>query len=157
MPSNDFQKQLSKLRRDKKILWLGVLFFVLVVLWILVGIFATTKTSSITPAQRELAKSFVPRLESKVFEEILQKQMYDEGDLGLFPIYVIQKNEVDGSTGKVDIMQQFVLVIEEVAISSASATATASINDETDESTISGSVVEETTDLPTQSTDDGSQ
>lgn len=157
MPSNDFQKQLSKLRRDKKILWLGVLFFVLVVLWILVGIFATTKTSSITPAQRELAKSFVPRLESKVFEEILQKQMYDEGDLGLFPIYVIQKNEVDGSTGKVDIMQQFVLVIEEVAVSSASATTSASINDETDESTISGSVVEETTDSAIQSTDDGLQ
>lgn len=145
MPSNDFQKQLSKLRRDKKILWLGVLFFVLVVLWILVGIFATTKTSSITPAQRELAKSFVPRLESRVFEEIMQKQLYDEGALGLFPIYVLQKNEADGSTGKVDIMQQFVLVVEEVMsfdVGTPSPTATAS--GEASEAT-SGAVVEEAT------------
>jgi len=92
MPTSELQKQITKLRRDKKILWLGILFFVLVVLWILVGIFATSRTSSIDPELRELARPFVPRLESKVFEEILTKKVFDDGELSYFPIYIFDKN-----------------------------------------------------------------
>jgi hypothetical protein len=92
MPTSELQNQLAKLRRDKKILWLGILFFVLVVLWILVSIFATSRTSTIAPELRELARPFVPRLESRVFEEIMAKRVFDEGELGYFPIYVFDKS-----------------------------------------------------------------
>lgn len=105
MRENDFQKQLAKLRRDKKLLWLGVLFFVLVTMWILLGIFTTSKTSTIDPALRELAKPFVPRLESRVFDEIIQKKVFDEGELGYFPIYVFDENNSSvGQATLLDIM-----------------------------------------------------
>lgn len=95
MNSNDIQKQLAKLRRDKRLLWLGILFFVLVVLWILVSIFATSKTSSVSPELKNLAKSFVPRLESKLFDEILPKRNFSEEELSAFPIYIFDKKSSD--------------------------------------------------------------
>ncbi len=106
MTSNDIQKQLAKLRRDKRVLWLGVLFFVLVVLWILVSIFATSKTSVVSQELRDLAKPFVPRLESKIFDEILGKRAFTKEDLAAFPIYIFDKKSVDGGSVKIDIIQQ---------------------------------------------------
>ena len=85
--NNDIQKQLAKLRRNKKLLWLGVLFLVLIILWILVSIFATTKTSTISQELRDLSKAFVPRLESKVFDEILTKRAISEEELARFSIF----------------------------------------------------------------------
>lgn len=104
MNNNDIQKQLAKLRRNKKFLWLGILFFVLVVLWILVSIFATTKTSAIPKELRDLSQSFVPRLESKVFDEIADKRAFTKEELALFSIFVFNKNELDGSSVPIDII-----------------------------------------------------
>lgn len=105
MTSNDIQKQLAKLRRDKKLLWLGVLFFVMVVVWILSSIFTVTKTSSITPELRELAKSFVPRLESKVFDEILEKRTFTDDELSSFSIYIFDKKNIEDSSVLIDIIE----------------------------------------------------
>lgn len=91
MNTSDIKKQLAKLQRDKKLLWLGVLFFVVVVLWILTSIFTTSKTSSISPELKELAKPFVPRLESKVFDEIALKRVFSQEELSVFPIYIFSK------------------------------------------------------------------
>ncbi len=104
MNNNNLQKQLAKLRRNKKLLWLGILFLVLIILWILMSIFATTKTSVISPEQRELAKSFVPRLESKVFEEIALKRAFSEEELANFSIFVIGKDQLHGENAVIDIM-----------------------------------------------------
>lgn len=104
MPAaTDLSKQLGKLRRDKKVLWFGILLFVLVVLWILLGIFDTTRTSSIPAELRELAKPFVPRLESQVFESIAQQRFFDDEELGAFSIYILDKNNISGSS-TIDIM-----------------------------------------------------
>ncbi len=103
MKNNDLQRQLSKLRRNKKLLWLGVLFLVLIILWILVSIFATSKTSSISPELRELAKSFVPRLESKVFEEISQQRAFTQEELNDFSIFVFDQDEMTKESILVDI------------------------------------------------------
>lgn len=103
MNKNDIQKQLAKLRRNKRILWLGIMFFVLVILWILTSIFTVARTSSISQELRDLAKSFVPRLESKVFDEIISKRAFSEEELSLFPVYTFDKNNVDGSLILVDI------------------------------------------------------
>lgn len=104
MKNNDIQKQLAKLRRDKRVLWLGILFFVLVVMWILLSIFTTSRTSSVSPELRELAKPFVPRLESKVFDEILRKRAFDQGELQEFPIYVFDKQVGEVGLEKVNII-----------------------------------------------------
>ena len=95
MNNNDIQKQLIKLRRNKKILWLGILFLVLVIFWILVSIFATTKTSVISPELRELSKPFISRLESKVFDEILTQQIFSEEELSSFPIFILDQTVYD--------------------------------------------------------------
>lgn len=104
MNSNDVQKQLAKLRRNKKFLWLGILFFVLVVLWILVSIFATTKTSVISQELRNLSKSFVPRLESKVFDEISNERAFSDGELDYFSIFILNRSNVGDSLAPIDIM-----------------------------------------------------
>lgn len=104
MKNNEIQKQLAKLRRDKRILWLGILFFVLVVLWILLSIFTTSRTSSVSQELRDLAKPFVPRLESRVFDEILRKRAFDQGELQEFPIYVFDKQVGEDGLEKVNII-----------------------------------------------------
>ena len=101
--NNDISRQLIKLRWNKRILWLAILFFVMVVFWILLSIFTTTKTSSITAEQRELAKSFVPRLESKVFDEIFTKRSFSNEELGAFPIYVFDNTDFEGGQSLIDI------------------------------------------------------
>ena len=103
MNQSDLQKQLAKLRRDKRLLWLGILFFVIVVLWILITVFTVTKTSSISPELRELAKPFVPRLESKIFDEIILKKAYVPEDLGSFPIYIYNKKSPGAEMKMIDI------------------------------------------------------
>lgn len=104
MSENNIQKQLVKLRKNKKLLWLGILFLVLVIMWILVSIFATTKTSTISQELRDLSKPFVPRLESKVFEEILTQRAFSDEELAYFSIFVINKDESDGNKVRIDIM-----------------------------------------------------
>lgn len=112
MPTNELQNQIAKLRRDKKILWLGILFFVLVVLWILVGIFATSRTSTIAPELREMAKPFVPRLESKAFEEILSKRVFSEEELALFSIFTFDQNSLASDPLIIDIIGEASAVAE---------------------------------------------
>jgi hypothetical protein len=104
MNNNDIQNQLAKLRRNKKLLWLAIMFFVLVISWILLSIFVTTKTSSVSQELRNAAQSFVPRLESQVFEEILDKRAFSEAELSFFPIYVFDNNNVEKKPVMIDIM-----------------------------------------------------
>lgn len=104
MNNSDVQKQLAKLRRDKKLLWLAIMFFVSVILWILLSIFVTTKTSSISQELKNAAKSFVPRLESQVFEEILDKRAFSEAELSFFPIYVFDSSNIAKKPMIIDIM-----------------------------------------------------
>ena len=104
MSENNIQKQLVKLRKNKKLLWLGILFLVLVIMWILVSIFATTKTSTISQELRDLSKPFVPRLESKVFEEILAQRAFSDEELAYFSIFVVNKDKLSGDKVMIDIM-----------------------------------------------------
>lgn len=103
MAENNIQKQLIRLRRNKKFLWFGILFLVLVIIWILTSIFATTKTSTISQELRDLAKPFVPRLESKVLDEILVKRVFSDEELSNFSIFVLDTKNIDGGEVAIDI------------------------------------------------------
>lgn len=158
MNNNDIQKQLAKLRRNKKLLWLGILFLVLIILWILVSIFATTKTSTISQELRDLSKSFVPRLESKVFDEILTKRAFSDEELAGFSIFIIDKNNVDGDEVIIDIMSPPQEMEESEEISpepdstiSPISTNNSSIQDAENASTTSSTIPEPTTVSPTDS------
>ncbi len=141
MNTDDIKKQLAKLRRDKRLLWLGVLFFVMVVFWILASIFATSKTSSVSAELRELAKPFVPRLESKVFEEILIKKIFSEEELSFFPIFIFNKKNVDGVLPVIDItapLPESAISSEiQIEIASDSATQASESSNQSSESAVS--------------------
>lgn len=120
--NNSISKQLNKLRRDKRFLWLGILFFVLVTFWILLSLFATTKTSSISPELQILAKPFVPRLESKVFDEILLKRFFSKEELSRFSIYILDKNNTGEESQLIDITTESDGLLKEQSMAEESAT-----------------------------------
>ena len=99
---NNFEKQLIKLRRNKRALWILVLFFAAVVMWIGVSLFSAQKKVAISQELRDLAKPLIPRLESKVFDELIKKRHFLEEEMAAFPIYIydeetgsrIQLNEI---------------------------------------------------------------
>ena len=102
MVQNNFEKQLTKLRRNKRVLWVLVLFFAAVVMWIGVSLFSAQKKIAISQELRDLAKPLIPRLESKVFDELIQKRYFLKEEMAFFPIYIydteigkkIQLNEI---------------------------------------------------------------
>jgi hypothetical protein len=104
--NSELEKQLTRLRHQKNLLWLGILFFVLVILWILVSIFTSSRTSTISPELRELAKPFIPRLESRIFDDIGAQRTYGQGELGFFSIYIVDKNSLEENPQLIDITMQ---------------------------------------------------
>lgn len=100
MPQNNFEKQLGKLRRNKRALWVGVLFFAAVVMWIAVSLFSAQKKVAISQELRTLATPLIPRLESKVFDELYEQRHFWEEELNSFPIYIFdeEKNKIELNT-----------------------------------------------------------
>jgi len=107
MKQNSFEKQLIKLRRNKKLLWLGILFFAAVIVWIMVSLFSSQKKITISQELRELAKPLIPRLESKVFDEITIQRYFFEDELDDFPIYIFNENGEEVLLNDFDFSGQF--------------------------------------------------
>jgi len=82
------KQELNRLRRQKSILWAGILFFVAVLLWTIVSIFTSQKTVKIDRELTEMAKPIVPRLDASVFTIIEEKRALSDEELSSFPIYV---------------------------------------------------------------------
>ena len=110
MAQNNFEKQLIKLRRNKRALWVLVLFFAAVMMWIGASLFSAQKKVAISQELRDLAKPLIPRLESNVFDEIFQKRHFWEDEMLSFPIFIydeesgrsIQLNENQDENGDVE-------------------------------------------------------
>ena len=97
MPQNNFEKQLTKLRRNKRALWVGILFFASVIMWIGVSLFSAQKKVSISQELRDLAAPLIPRLESAVFDELYQQRHFWEDELESFPIFIFddENNKIE--------------------------------------------------------------
>jgi hypothetical protein len=114
MPKNNLDKQLTKLRRNKRLLWVGILFFAAVVLWIGVSLFSAQKKISISQELRDLASPLIPRLEATVFTEISEQRYLPDEELSEFPIYIFndeaqvttinQGEEVPEATAEADLL-----------------------------------------------------
>ena len=103
MGQNNFEKQLQKLRRNKRALWVLVLFFAAVVMWIGVSLFSAQKKVAISQELRDLAKPLIPRLESNVFDELYQQRYFNENELSVFPIYIY-----DEETGQRSLINEII-------------------------------------------------
>ncbi|MFA6814340.1 MAG: hypothetical protein GX943_02510 [Candidatus Pacebacteria bacterium] len=82
------KKELNRLRRQKSILWVGILFLLAVLIWTAVSILTSQKKVKIDQELTELAKPLVPRLDTEVFSLIEQKRALSDEELSSFPIYV---------------------------------------------------------------------
>lgn len=92
------KQELNRLRRQKSILWLGILFLVAILIWTALSIFTSQRKVKIDQNLTELAKPLVPRLETSVFLIIEEKRLLSDEELKNFPIYVYLKAE--GSRSK---------------------------------------------------------
>lgn len=82
------KQELNRLRRQKSVLWLGILFFVAVLAWTTFAIFSSQKKVKVDVTLTELAKPLVPRLAAEVFKEIEARRDFSDEELSSFPIYV---------------------------------------------------------------------
>lgn len=82
------KQELNRLRRQKTILWVGVLFLIAVLIWTAFSIFTSQKKVKIDQDLTELAKPLVPRLDKEVFSMIEEKRVLSDEELSNFPIYV---------------------------------------------------------------------
>ena len=64
------KQELNRLRRQKSILWAGILFLVAVLIWTAVSILTSQKQVKIDQQLTELAKPLIPRLDVEVFSMI---------------------------------------------------------------------------------------
>jgi len=117
------KQELNHLRRQKSVLWLGILFFVAVLVWTSFAIFGSQKKVKIDSRLIELAKPLIPRLGSEVFPQIEQQRYLSEEDLSSFPIYVYWLSEEGGVGQLTDIMQLPVDLVTSEASSTASSAA----------------------------------
>jgi hypothetical protein len=82
------KREFNRLRRQKKVLWAGVLFLVAILIWTGVSIFTSQKKVKIDQNLVNLAKPFVPRLDNEIFSMIEQKRFLSDEELEFFPIFV---------------------------------------------------------------------
>lgn len=87
------KQELNRLRRQKNILWGGILFLVAILFWISVSVFTSQKKVKIDKHLADLAKPLVPRLDVEVFSMIEQKRVLNDEELSYFPIFVYLTTE----------------------------------------------------------------
>ena len=95
------KQELNRLRRQKSILWAGILFLVAVLIWTAVSILTSQKQVKIDQQWTELAKPLIPRLDVEVFSMIEEKRAITDEELSIFPIYVylVSGDEKRGEIG----------------------------------------------------------
>jgi len=64
--------------------------FVIVIFWIMVGVFSSQQTAGITTEQKSLSTPLSPSLNISVIDKLEQKKSYSEEELADFPVYTIQ-------------------------------------------------------------------
>ena len=121
----NIQQELAKLRRQKTVLWGGVLFFVAVVVWTSFSILGSQKEVKLDPQLTELAKPLVPRLKYQVFEMIESKREIAERDLETFPIFVYAP--IDDKKGSALELVNIIEVLKENELESEEASLSAEL------------------------------
>lgn len=97
MPA-DFQSQFKKLQQRKELLVIGLFLFVIIIFWIALSIFSSQQLTGLTAQQQQLAIPLTPTLDTSVIEALEQKKMYDQSELGDFPIFAVSNQLPAGKT-----------------------------------------------------------
>ena len=89
MKKNSIADQIRSLKHGQQLLASAILFFILVVLWIFVGIFAGQQESKISPALKKAALPLTPNIDEDIITELEEKRVYTQDELANFTIYKI--------------------------------------------------------------------
>lgn len=106
---NKFEKQLEKIRRQKKLLIALILFFVVILTWILISIFASQTGHVIGPELVKLAKPLVPSIDTKLLDDLQARSFFTEEELEEFSIYVLLSERGEDAGKVIDVTNQEVV------------------------------------------------
>lgn len=93
-----FSKEMNRLKTSQQILTILVLLFICMILWIIVSLFSSQNTTTISSELLQMAKPFNPTLSTEVIDEIETKRVFSDQELQDFTIFVIERdplNQVD--------------------------------------------------------------
>jgi len=91
--SNRFDKQLGKIKQNRKLFAILLFAFMGVVMWVFMSLASSQKEVKIDPKLIDKSKPLVPYLDEDVFIELEAKKGYLEESLDNFTIYRILEDE----------------------------------------------------------------
>lgn len=97
--SNQFQKQLDKIRQNRQVLLILIFLFVIVIFWTIIGLISSRQQLGISPELVEYAKPLIPTVDEETLQRIEGKREFSEDELKSFPIYKIISTR-DGSNSR---------------------------------------------------------
>lgn len=90
---NKFQKQLSSIRQQKKLLVSLIFAFMLAVSWVGVSLLSSQKEIKLESKYLKMAKPLIPKLDDIALARIKNKEEIQESELDDFPIYIFERTD----------------------------------------------------------------
>jgi len=110
---NKFERQLDQIKRQKKLFIALILFFVVILTWILVSIFASQTKQAIGPELIKLAEPLVPNLNTQLLDDLQEKRYFSDEQLEKFSIYVLLSERGEDAGKVTEIINQETIEQEE--------------------------------------------
>ncbi len=103
---NQFEEQLTKIKRQKKLFIALILFFVVLLCWILLSIFASQTQHVVETELIQLAQPLVPNLDQELLVELQDKDYFTEEELENFSIYALLSDRGEDAGKIIDIVNE---------------------------------------------------
>lgn len=110
---NKFERQLDKIKRQKKLLIALILFFVVILTWILASIFSSQARHAISPELVKLAEPLVPNLNRQLLEDLQRQEYFRDEELERFSIYALLSERGEDAGRVIDIINEAEIQAEE--------------------------------------------
>lgn len=92
-----YSYNLFNLKRNQYILYVLILTLVVAFFWIAGSLFSSQRSTGVSAEIQRLAIPLNPNIDAEIFNQIQNKQVFQEDELFDFPIYMISRSEEDGS------------------------------------------------------------
>ncbi len=104
--TNQFKNQLEKLKKEKKLFLVLIFVLAAIVVWVLVSILITKKTTGITPEMKKMAEPLNPNLNTSLLDRLDKKKSFNQSQLESFPIYVLVQDSESEIFSIIDVVSQ---------------------------------------------------
>lgn len=90
------QEEIARIKQSRQFMVISILLFAVVLVWVTVSLFTSQQKTTITAAQKEMAKPLQPNLDISVIDSLKAEKFYSDSDLAFFTIYKVVKNPNSG-------------------------------------------------------------